>query len=471
MDPDETDGAPIPLDPGRRASATLAGVSEDLRRAVADGMSSTREGLERLVRIPSVSAPGFEPHHVRRSAELTADLLGEAGLHDVRFLEIPGAHPAVFGQVPAPAGTPTVLLYAHHDVQPPGDDVDWESPPFEPVERDGRLYGRGTADDKAGVMVHASALRAHEGAPPVGVKVFIEGEEEIGSINLAAFLSRYRAELAADVIVLADSDNWRVGQPALTISLRGLVDCVVEVRTLDHAVHSGFMGGVFPDALSALSRLLASLHDEAGNVAIPGLVTGDADPLDLTEEEIREQAGALPEVDTIGQGNLTARMWTRPAVSVLGIDAPTIARAANQLVPVARAKVSLRLAPGEDPAAAMRALRTHLESRAPWGARVTVEPGAVAAPFSVEAKGPAYDAARWAFEEAWGVAPLDTGGGGTIPFIADFQEAFPEAAILVTGVEDPDTRAHGANESLHLDDWARACVAEALLLRRLAEPV
>jgi acetylornithine deacetylase/succinyl-diaminopimelate desuccinylase-like protein len=440
----------------------------DIRAGVDEVLPGVRANLERLVRIPSVSAPGFDPAEVRRSAEASAEILQRSGLSGVRLLELDGAHPAVLGDHPAPAGAPTVLLYAHHDVQPQGDEADWETPPFEPVERDGRLYGRGTSDDKAGIAMHDAAMRAHEGTPPVGVTAFIEGEEEIGSTHLTEFLERYGELLRADVIVLADMANWRVGEPALTTSLRGLVDCVVEVRTLDHAVHSGMFGGPFPDAVTALSRLLATLHDDKGRVAISGLRSSHSDELDLTEKELRQQSGALPGVNRIGEGGLTSQIWTMPSVSVLGIDAPRIGEAANKLVPVARAKVSLRIAPGDDPDRAMDALVSHLESNAPWGAEVLVTRGARARPFALRAEGPVFDAARGALEEAWGVAPVDIGAGGSIPFVAAFADAFPKTPILLTGAADPDSRAHGANESLHLDDFANACLAEALLLERLA---
>lgn len=442
---------------------------DDLRANLDRVMPRIREDLERLIRIPSISAPGFDPGHVRASGEATAEVLEAAGFRNVRFLEVEGAHPAVVGQIEGPAEAPTVLLYAHHDVQPAGDPADWDSSPFEPVERNGRLYGRGAADDKAGIMAHVAAILAHDGAPPVRVTAFIEGEEETGSENLPAFLGRYRDVLRGDAIVLADSTNWRVGQPALTTSLRGLVDCVVEVRTLGHGVHSGFLGGVYPDAPTVLSRLLATLHDQEGRVAIPGLVSEDADPLDLTEDELRELGDAVDGLETIGEGSLTSRLWTRPAVSVLGIDAPSVGEAANVLVPVARAKVSLRIAPGQDPGEAMDLLTEHLRTHADWGASVRVTPGAAAHAARIRAEGPAYDVARRAFREAWGVEPVDIGVGGTIPFVRAFTDALPEASILVTGVEDPDTRAHGANEGLHLADFERVCLAEALLLRFLSD--
>lgn len=453
-------------DVGTNPPDTLRAMTE-LRAAVDEVLTGVRADLERLVRIPSVSAAGFDPAEVRRSAEVTAEVLERSGLRGVRLLEVDGAHPAVFGEHPAPSGAPTVLLYAHHDVQPQGDEADWESPPFEPVERDGRLYGRGTSDDKAGIAMHAAAVRAHGGALPVGVTAFIEGEEEIGSEHLTQFFDTYGDLLRADVIVLADLANWRVGEPALTTSLRGLVDCVVEVRTLEHAVHSGMFGGPFPDAVTALARLLATLHDEHGRVAIPDLVSDGTGGLDLSEKELREQSGALDGVKRIGEGTLTAQMWTMPSVSVLGVDAPRIAEAANKLVPVARAKVSLRIAPGDEPNRAMDALVSHLEANAPWGAEVRVTRGAKARPFALRAEGPVFDAARATMEEAWGVTPVDIGAGGSIPLVAAFADAFPDTPILLTGAADPDSRAHGANESLHLDDFGKACLAEALLLSRL----
>jgi acetylornithine deacetylase/succinyl-diaminopimelate desuccinylase-like protein len=441
--------------------------ADRIRVAVARALPEVRSELDELVRIPSVSADGFDPSQVRRSAEAVEVLLRARGL-ETRLLEIDGSHPAVLGTRPAPPGTPTVLLYAHHDVQPTGPVALWDTDPFEPVERDGRLFGRGSADDKAGVVTHTGALRAWNDAPPVGIVVLAEGEEEIGSEHLVEFLDAYADLLRADAVILADSANWRVGQPAITTSLRGLVDCVVEVRTLDHAVHSGQYGGAVPDAITALARLLASLHDDEGNVAIAGLVSEDADPLDLTEDEVRAWTGVRPGVEMIGSGSLTGRMWTRPAVSVLGIDAPSIGDATNQLVPSASAKVSLRLAPGQDPGPAADALAAHLKAHAPWGAEVTVTSGAAGSPCRVVAKGPAFDAVRRAFVEAYGVEPVEQGAGGTIPLVSAFAERYPDAALLLTGAGDPSSNAHSENESLDLGDLERSIVAEALFFGFLA---
>jgi acetylornithine deacetylase/succinyl-diaminopimelate desuccinylase-like protein len=302
------------------------------------------------------------------------------------------------------------------------------------------------------------------------VTVFVEGEEESGSPSLPALLERHRDRLAADVIVIADSTNWDIGVPALTTSLRGLADCVVEVRTLEHSVHSGMWGGVVPDALTVLVRLLSTLHDEDGDVAIDGLTETPASDLDYPEERLRRESSLLPGVRLVGTGSVVQRLWTKPAVAVLAIDAPAVQRVSNTLVPVARAVVSLRVAPGDDAIRAREVLCRHLEEHVGWGAQVTVTPGDVGQPYRVDARGAVYDAARAAFRDAWdGAEPVDIGVGGSIPFIAEFAQAYPDAAILVTGVEDPDTRAHGTDESLHLGEFARVCTAEALLLDRVAQ--
>jgi cysteinylglycine-S-conjugate dipeptidase len=364
-----------------------------------------------------------------------------------------------------------VLLYAHHDVQPAGDRAAWDSDPFEPTERDGRLYGRGAADDKAGVAVHLAALRAHGDGLPVGVTVLVEGEEEIGSPTLAQFLGSYASRLSADAVVFADAANWTADVPSLTTTLRGGTSVVVEARTLHHGVHSGMFGGPVPDALTALCRMLATLHDDQGDVAVPGLIRGRADPLDLTEAQLRADAGVLDGVRLTGTGGLTERLWTAPAIAVIGLDAPSVQGASSTLIPAARAKVSLRVAPGDDPVRARQALTEHLRAHAPWGVQVTVHPGATADPYAARAGGPAYRAAHAALAEAWGRPAVDVGAGGSIPFVTAYARLFPDAEILVTGVEDPDTRAHGANESLHLLTFERACLAETLLLYRLGRRV
>ncbi|WP_121255987.1 dipeptidase [Nocardioides ferulae] len=444
--------------------------TQQIRDKVQEVLPGVRSDLEALVRIQSVSADPERAGEVRRSAEEVARLLREADFDQVDVVDVEGGvHPAVIGHKAGPEGAPTVLLYAHHDVQPENDHAEWDSPPFEPTERGDRLYARGAADDKAGIAAHLGALRVHGDQLPVSVTVFVEGEEETGSESLPAILEQYRDRLRADVIVIADSGNWDIGVPALTTSLRGLVRLDVEVRTLTHAVHSGMWGGLVPDALMTLSRLISSCFDESGRVAIDGLHSGPAADVEYPEERLRAESGANPGVEWIGSGPVVERLWTQPSLSIIGLDAPKVEGSSNTLVPAARARFSLRVAPGDTCANARARLEEHLRAHVPWGAElstVLVDDGEAT---SIDATGPAYDAAREAFTEAWeGTPPVDMGVGGSIPFIAEFLDAFPEASVLVTGVEDPDTRAHGANEGLHLAEFERVIVAEALLLEKLA---
>lgn len=439
-----------------------------LRDQVQAQLPGVLADLKELVAIESVSADPARTTEVERSAEHIVQLLADLKCPDVRIIRAKDGAPAVLGRFPPPEGKPTVCLYAHHDVQPEGDPAGWRTPPFVATELEGRLYGRGTADDKGGLAVHLAALRAFDGKPPVGVTVFFEGEEEIGSPTLTVLLEEHRADLAADVFVIADSDNWAVGHPAFTTSLRGIAECIVEVRTLDHGLHSGVYGGVVPDALTALCRLLATLHDDQGNVAVAGLATAPAPELEYPLERLREESGILDGVDWIGSGSIVERMWCKPAISVIALDAPTVAQASNTLIPTARAKISARVAPGDDASHGLAALIKHLEDHVPWGVQVTVTGGETAEPSVVDFAGPYAEAARAAFRQAWDVAPVFIGQGGTIPMVADFGKAFPEATILVTAVGDPDSRAHGSNESLHLGDFAAACLAETLMLDAFA---
>ena len=455
----------------------------DLATALSGRMDQHRRDLEDLVRIPSVSAPGFDAAEVRRSAEAVRALLEARGFDNARLLEVEGAHPAVYADHLHAQGAPTVLLYAHHDVQPPGDGSQWSTSAFTPTERDGRLFGRGAADDKAGVMVHVAAVDAWlqaRGALPVNVKVIIEGEEETGSEHLGEFLQQYVDLLRSDVMVLTDSVNWKVGVPALTYLLRGLVDCQVELRGLDHALHSGMYGGPVPDPLTGLVKLLAAMTDEHGAVAIPGFSADVRAPtdaerrriadLDFDEEEFRREAGLLSGVRLGGDPNVHVleRLWMRPNATIIGLDAPAVATSSNTLVPSARARISVRLAPGQDPVRARDVLCAWLQEQAPWGLECTVTPGAVGSPFLADPTGPAFEAATRALEAAYGNPVVYAGVGGTIPFIEPFAAAFGGAPALLTGVEDPDTRAHGIDESLHLGDWHRACLAEAYLFDELA---
>ena len=423
--------------------------------------------LHRLISIPSISSMPEHDADVAACADAVSGLFRDLGASEVKLPD-GGGKPAVWANFPGPEGTPTVLLYAHYDVQPTGDTDAWTSPAFEPTERDGRLYARGSADDKGGVALHVAALRVFDGKPPVGVKVFIEGEEEVGSPTMPTLLDRYRDELAADVYVVADSVNWEVGKPSLTTSLRGVADCQVTVSTLAEGLHSGQFGGVVPDALTALCRLLATLHDDAGNVAIEGLVTGTAPDLDYPEDRLLEETGLLEGVSQIGDGSVVERMWFKPAASVLAIDATPVAKASNTLIPSARAKVSVRLVPGQDPAAAAKALEEHLRRNAPWGAHVDVVAGQCGAPGRITLEGERAEAAKTAFREAFGVDAVEIGCGGSIPIVAEFADRNPEALVLVTAVTDPNSRMHGIDESLDLGDFAKAALAETLLLNNLA---
>lgn len=442
-------------------------MKEQLTTSVTADSERIRQELEQLIRIPSVSAPSYPAGEVRRSAELVASLMTDSGLDNVQLLEVEGAHPAVFGEKRGPQGAPTVLLYAHHDVQPPGPKDEWDTAPFEPFERDGRLFGRGSADDKAGIVLHLASIRALGDDLGVNVKMFIEGEEEIGSTHLVDFLSAYTEKLSSDVIIIGDAGNWRVGTPTLTTSLRGLVDCKVTVRTLKHAVHSGSFGGTYPDANSVLARVLASLHNDDGSVAVEGLLEYDADPHDLTEAELAGQMLPVNGLELMGHGSLTSRLWTRPAISVLAIDSVPISDAINQLVPEASAKVSLRIAPGQDPATAMETLVSHLEAAVPWGARLTIERGAMGAAISLETAGEAYDAYREGMRVGYNAEPIESGMGGSIPFVAAFRDLYPDAEVLLIGVADPTSRYHGPNESVELADITSATIAQSVALTQL----
>lgn len=441
----------------------------DVTDAIKRVLPSVRADLERLVRVPSVSADPDADDQVHASAALVAQLARDAGAETVETLSVDGGAPAVVASWPPPAGAPTVLLYAHHDVQPTGPVVEWTSDPFVPTERDGRLYGRGAADDKAGIAAHIAALRSFDGRPPVGVVLFVEGEEEIGSPTFTTFLETFRDKLAADVIVVADSMNLSIETPAVTTSLRGLVDCFVEVGVLERAVHSGLAGGPVLDALTELCRLLAKLHDENGDVAVPGLIATDTFDVELDEARFRAETGILDGVELSGTGTLANRLWAKPAISVLAIDAPAVADASNILVHKARAKVSMRLAPEQDHHQAMDALIEFLTANADHGVHVAVSPESMGGGCLLDDTTPAYAAADAAFEEAFGTVPARIGMGGSIPFISDFQHLFPDAAVLVTGVEDPDSGAHGIDESLHLGQFAKVCLAQALFLQRLAD--
>jgi acetylornithine deacetylase/succinyl-diaminopimelate desuccinylase-like protein len=456
--------------PGALEPALRSAVEKELPRTLAD--------LCALVRIPSVSWAAFDRAEVRASAEAVAALVREIGVFDsvtVTDAGVPGTdergQPAVLATRAARNGRPTVLLYAHHDVQPPGQDEHWDSPPFEPTVRGDRLYGRGAADDKAGVMAHIAALRslvaATDGDIDLGLALFIEGEEEFGSRSFATFLTENRDALRADAIVVADSNNWDVNTPAITIGLRGNVTFRLTVSTLAHASHSGMFGGAVPDAMMATILLLGTLYAPDGSVAIDGLASHDAPTPPYEEDALRQETGLLDGVSPIGHGPLLSRIWSQPSLTVTGIDAPSVANASNTLTPSVSVQISVRVAPGQSAHEAAGLIEAHLRAHAPFGAVIAIDDLDTGEPFLVDTAGWAVAETREAMTAAWGVEPVDIGVGGSIPFIADLVREFPAAQILVTGVEDPDSRAHSPNESLHLGVFKRAVLSEAFLLGRL----
>ncbi|PID98307.1 MAG: dipeptidase [Actinobacteria bacterium] len=429
--------------------------------------------LAALVAIPSVSSAPEHAKDVDTSAEHVRALFEDAGLeasvYSVKTPEGTDGKPAVVARTPVVDGAPTVLLYAHHDVQPAGDLTRWSSDPFTAEIRGERIYGRGTSDDGAGIIVHLGALRLLAQKCLLNVVVFIEGEEEIGSPSFASFLATYRDLLSADVIVVADSDNWKVGVPALTTSLRGNCVATVDVTIADHAVHSGMFGGPILDSVIVASELIATLHDKNGDVAVAGLGGNPRADVDWPEEEFREAAGVLDSYKLAGTADLAARMWTMPSISVIGFDACPVAQASNTISPHTRFKLSMRTVPGVDPHEAMNHLVEHLETHAPRGSRVVVTPNEYGSGYMADRNSPVTQLLHEVLTEAWGVPSVNIGVGGSIPFISTFQEMFPDAHVVVTGVEDPLTNAHSEDESQSLSDLRSAILAEALLLRRLCE--
>ncbi|WP_407358131.1 dipeptidase [Microbacterium sp. LTA6] len=455
-------------------------VDPAIAEAVATGIPAALADLGDLVRIPGIAWPAFDQTQLERSAAAVAALATGTGVFDeVRVLRaaIPGTdehgQPAVLATRAARNGKPTILLYAHHDVQPPGDDELWETPPFEPTVHDGRLYGRGAADDKAGIMAHIASLRVVAEVLgddlELGVSMFIEGEEEYGSRSFAQFLSDNKEALRADAIVVADSGNWDSVTPGLTVSLRGNARFTMRVRTLDHASHSGMFGGAVPDAMMATVKLLSTLWNEDGSVAVEGMTERDAPTPDYTEETLRDEAGLLPGTSPIGNGTILSRIWNKPSITVIGIDATSVAAASNTLLPEATVVISARVAPGQSGEEAYEALQQHLRAHAPYGAELTFTDADLGNGFLVDTSGWAVALTRDAMRDGYDAAPVDLGVGGSIPFIADLVREFPEAQILVTGVEDPHSRAHSPNESLHLDTFRHAVTTEALLLTRMNE--
>jgi acetylornithine deacetylase/succinyl-diaminopimelate desuccinylase-like protein len=421
------------------------------------------------VRIPSIATQGYPREQVLAAARTTEAQLKAAGFQQVHQLEdLAGGYPAVYGEIPGPPGTPTVLLYAHYDVQPPGRAQEWDSPPFEPIERNGRLYGRGAADDKSGVVAHIATIQAFEGKPPVGIKIIVEGDEEFGD-SLNTYIPHHPDLFKADVIIIGDHGNITVGEPTLTTTLRGSATLTVEVRTLTDQVHNGVFGGPVPDALIALCRIIATLHDTNGNIQISGLEPGNWQGADIPVEAFRRAANVLPDVDLIGNNSLSAQVWAGYALNVIGLDAPAIEEASNSLIDAARARINLRVPPNQSAEHALALLIQHLESVTPWHAKVTISDSHASNGFVARTDGPVYTAARQALREAYNTEAQITGDGASIPLTNVLGEYFPQAAIIIWGAEDLAARIHGPNESVDLQELERVTLTQALFLKRLAQ--
>ncbi|AUY54393.1 dipeptidase [Streptomyces sp. CB01881] len=447
-------------------------MTDEIARRIAGLMPRAKADLAELVAIPSVADPRqYPPEKCREAAEWVAAAFGEAGLRDVHLEETPDGSHAVIGHRPPPPGAPTVLLYCHYDVQPPLDDSAWTSPPFELTERDGRWYGRGTADCKGNIVMHLTALRALGDDVPVGIKFVAEGSEEQGTGGLEAYVPPHAGELHADALLICDTGNAAVGVPTATTSLRGLANLVVTVSTLHGDMHSGMFGGPAPDALAALIRALDSLRDADGGTRIDGLdCEGGWSGVGYDEEQFRTDAGVLDGVRLTGSGTVADRLWARPAVTVLGIDCPPVVGSAAAIPATARARVSLRVPPGTDPQAAQNALTAHLEAAVPWGARVGVEPESTGSPFRAATGGPAYAALDRAMQEVYGRPMSFLGQGGSIPLCNVFARTFPEAEIILMGVEEPRCLIHAPNESVDPGEIEHMANVEALFLRHYANP-
>ena len=470
----------MPTDPRTQAKKAVQHCEEAFERAYL-------EDLKGLVRIPSVSFPGFPASEVRRGAEATVALMRHYGLENCRVIEVEGAHPYAYGERLRAPGAPTLLLYAHQDVQPPGRDELWKTPPFEPTVKEGpggpRLFGRGAADDKAGIVVHLAAIDSWlktAGELPVNVKVVIEGEEETGSNHLPVFLSTYRSMLDADVLVLTDTTNFDCGVPALTIALRGLVGLEVEVRALTKSVHSGMWGGPVPDPAAALTKMLATLVDGQGRIAVPG-IRDQVRPLSSAEEAemkklpwderaFREASGMVPGSELLREGpSPIGQLWRFPSLTINAIQASSRQQAGNIINDTAWAKITVRIVPDMDPHRTLRLLEDHLRRHVPWGLEVSFVVEAANGPWAIEPKGWAFEAARAAMKEGYGKSPLMIGCGGSIPFVKPFADALGGAPALLVGVEDPYTNAHGENESCLISDLKKACLSQVLLFAELAE--
>jgi cysteinylglycine-S-conjugate dipeptidase len=447
--------------------------SNPVAETVASLMPRARAELAELVAFRSVADfDQFPRSESEGAATWVADALRAEGFEDVALLDTPDGTQSVYGYLPGPEGARTVLLYAHYDVQPPLDEAAWTTPPFELTERDGRWYGRGAADCKGGVIMHLLALRALKanGGVPVHVKVIAEGSEEMGTGGLERYAEANPGLLAADTIVIGDAGNFRVGLPTVTSTLRGMTMVRVQIDTLQGNLHSGQFGGAAPDALAALVRVLDSLRAEDGSTTVDGLAPGTTwEGLEYDEEQFRRDAKVLDGVQLIGSGSVADRIWSRPAVTVLGIDCPPVVGATPSVQAAARALVSLRVPPGVDAAEATKLLQAHLEAHTPWGARVRTEHVGQGQPFSADTTSPAYAAMADAMAVAYpGEEMQYAGQGGSIPLCNTLAALYPEAEILLIGLSEPEAQIHAVNESVSPEELQRLSVTEALFLRNYA---
>jgi acetylornithine deacetylase/succinyl-diaminopimelate desuccinylase-like protein len=440
----------------------------DLSSRVAELMPGLVDDLKRLTRIPSVASAGFPADPLFAAHDFVVNQLRDAGVDYIESLKISGkTAPVVVANVPAPPGGPTVLLYTHYDVVPAGDESLWNTPPFEAVERDGALYGRGTADSKANVMSIIGALKVFGGRPPVGVKIIIEGQEEVGS-PFDTYPPSAPDIFRADAMIIADVGSVRPGTPTLTVALRGSAQVDVEIRTLAGDKHSGQYGGAAPDARTAMIHLLATLHRPDGDVAVPGLRRAEWTGATYTDEEFRELAEIEPGTPMMGTGGLGERIWSGPAITVIALDAPPTHTPMNAVAGSCRATLNLRVHPEQDAAEAQTALIRYLRAQRPFGIEATVGAGETGNGFAATLDGPGYDAATAALRAAWDAEPATMAGGGSIPLVMALHQAIPSAEMLLFGATDSYANIHAPNERVLLDEFAKAVLAKATFFAEYA---
>ncbi len=442
--------------------------SQDIGHVVHQNMPTTIDTLKRFVRIPSIATEGYPLERVLEAARLTEEQLKAVGFQQVHRLELSSGYPAIYGEIPGPPGTPTVLLYAHYDVQPPGPLQQWDTLPFEPIERNGRLYGRGAADDKSGLVAHIATIQTFKGEPPVGIKIIIEGDEEFGS-SLADYIPHHSDLFKADIIIIGDHGNITIGEPTLTTTLRGSASLSVEVRTLTDQVHNGVFGGPVPDAFITLCHIIATFHDKHGNIQIPGFEPGNWQGVDIPTETFRSAANILLNVDLIGDTSISAQLWAGYAINVIGLDVPAIEGASNSLIDAVRARINLRVPPDQSAERALALLIEHLQSVTPWHAQIVISDSHASNGFIAKTDGPSYRAASQALKEAYGKDAQLIGDGASIPLTNILSAQFPQAEIIIWGTEDLAACIHGPNESVDLGELERVILTQALFLKRLAQ--